>query len=54
MAKMRRWLVSVSAALVAAASATAVVPAPPAGAGDAPIGHIGTRCAWTTARSSRT
>ncbi|OCB17910.1 hypothetical protein A5644_22060 [Mycobacterium intracellulare subsp. yongonense] len=41
MAKMRRWLVSVSAVLVAAASVTAVVPAPRAWAGDAPIGHIG-------------
>lgn len=41
MAKMRRWLVSVSAVLFAAASVTAVVPVPRAWAGDAPIGHIG-------------
>ena len=41
MAKMHRWLVSVSALLVAAASVAAAVPAPRAWAGDAPIGHIG-------------
>jgi hypothetical protein len=41
MAKMHRWLVSVSAVLVAAASVAAAVPAPRAWAGDAPIGHIG-------------
>ena len=43
MAKMHRWLVVLSAFLVAAASVTAVavIPAPRAWAGDAPIGHIG-------------
>lgn len=41
MAKMRRWLVSVSAVLVAAASVATAIPAPRAWAGDAPIGHIG-------------
>jgi hypothetical protein len=40
---MRRWLIVVSAFLVAAASSTAVavISAPRALAGDAPIGHIG-------------
>lgn len=45
MVKMRRWLVSMSALVVAAASLTAVdvaaAPVPRAWAGDAPIGHIG-------------
>lgn len=45
MVKMRRWLVSVSALVIAAASLTAVgvaaAPVPRAWAGDAPIGHIG-------------
>ena len=39
---MRRWLIVLSTFLVAAASLTAVgVAAPPARAGDAPIGHLG-------------
>jgi hypothetical protein len=45
MVKMRRWLVSVSALVIAAATLTAVgvaaAPVPRAWAGDAPIGHIG-------------